>query len=155
MKPEKVKLFIVDDDPMFIIKLAHEFHLHSDFTIETFPTAELCIEALSHKPDVIILDYQLDSVDKSAMDGLAALEIIKKIHPGIQVVLLSASEETVKKAVEEMKDDIFEAAVKNKTAFASLQNIIASIFNHKKTSKEVALIYGDDNIPFLLSIKSV
>ncbi|CAN5825896.1 hypothetical protein BH11BAC7_BH11BAC7_04190 [soil metagenome] len=152
MKPEKVKLFIVDDDPMFLLKLAHEFHLYSDFTIETFPTAELCIEKLHHKPDVIILDYHLDSVEKNAMNGLEASEKIKKANPAIQVVLLSASEETIKEAVEIMKGDIFDTAVKSKTAFVSLQQIITSIFNHKKTKKEVALIYGDGPIPFQVSL---
>ncbi|MDQ3111723.1 MAG: response regulator [Bacteroidota bacterium] len=155
MKPEKVKLFIVDDDPMFLITLEHEFHLHSDFTIEAFATAEQCIERLGHKPDVIILDYHLNSVDKNAMNGLEALEEIKKVNPGIPVVLLSASEETLKNAVDVMKDDIFEAAVKSKTAFVSLQRIITSIFNHKKIGKQVALVYGDGPIPFQLSITSL
>jgi len=63
MKP-KIKLFLVDDDTIFLKLLEIEFLEHADFEIETYTTGELCVEHLSHKPDVIILDYLLDGVEK-------------------------------------------------------------------------------------------
>ncbi len=56
----KIKLFLVDDDIVFLKLLEIELLQHADFEIETFVTGELCIENLSHNPDVIILDYLLD-----------------------------------------------------------------------------------------------
>jgi len=41
-----------------------DFLEHADFIIETFATGELCIGSLSHNPDVIILDYHLDGINK-------------------------------------------------------------------------------------------
>ena len=54
-----------------------EFLQHADFSIETFATGELCVANLSHQPDVIILDYYLDRIDKHAMNGIEMLHQIK------------------------------------------------------------------------------
>src|SRR4026209_2504355 len=90
MKSEKIKLFLVDDDSLFLKSLEIEFLQHADFTIETFATGELCIKNLSHSPDVIILDYHLDGIDKNAMNGLETLDKIKAGYPDIPVVMLSS-----------------------------------------------------------------
>ena len=58
-----------------------EFLQHADFKIETYATGELCIENLSHNPDVIILDYHLDGIDKQAMNGIETLDKIKEYQP--------------------------------------------------------------------------
>ena len=55
----RVKLFLVDDDALFLKLLEIEFLEHADFDIETFATGELCLKNLSHGPDVIILFYQV------------------------------------------------------------------------------------------------
>ena len=75
----KIKLFLVDDDAMYLKLLEIEFLQHADFTIETFATGELCIENLSHNPDVIILDYHLDGIEKNAMNGIETLDKIKAL----------------------------------------------------------------------------
>ena len=72
----KIKLFLVDDDALFLKSLEIDFLQHADFEIETFATGELCLANLSHNPDVIILDYYLDSVDKTAMNGIETLDKI-------------------------------------------------------------------------------
>ena len=36
----KIKLFLVDDDALFLKSLEIEFHLEADFDIETFSTGE-------------------------------------------------------------------------------------------------------------------
>ncbi|HSO86084.1 MAG TPA: hypothetical protein VLQ91_06005 [Draconibacterium sp.] len=59
----KIKLFLVDDDVLFLKSLEIDFLQRADFDIETFVTGELCVANLSHQPDIIILDYLLDSVD--------------------------------------------------------------------------------------------
>ena len=64
MKNEKIKLFLVDDDTVFLKLLEIELLEQADFTIETFATGELCVTNLTHTPDVIILDYFLDGIDK-------------------------------------------------------------------------------------------
>ena len=88
----KINLFLVDDDAVFLKSLEIEFLHHTDFTVTTFATGELCLEHLSENPDVIILDYYLSGVDKNAMNGIDTLDKIKAINPDIPIVMLSAQD---------------------------------------------------------------
>lgn len=137
IKPnEPIKLFLVDDDPIFLKALEIEFLLHADFAVETYSTGELCLKNLSHTPDVIILDYHLDGIDKQAMNGISTLDEIKKYNPDIPVVMLS-SQDKIDVAIECMHHRAFDYVVKSETAFLRLQKIITSIFRFKKMEKEL------------------
>jgi two-component system OmpR family response regulator len=138
MKNEnKIKLFLVDDDAVFLKTLEIEFLHHADFVIETFATGELCMENLSHNPDVIILDYHLDGIDKNAMNGIETLDKIKAFSPDISVVMLS-SQDKIDVAINCMHHRAFDYVVKSETAFMRLQKIITTIFRYKKMEKELS-----------------
>ena len=137
MKNEKIKLFLVDDDALFLKSLQIEFLVHADFTIETYATGELCVANLSHNPDVIILDYHLDGIDKNAMNGMATLDKIKASNPDIPVVMLS-SQDKIDVAINCMHHRAFDYVVKSETAFMRLQKIITTIFRYKKMEKELS-----------------
>jgi two-component system OmpR family response regulator len=134
---EKIKLFLVDDDALFLRALEIEFLNHADFEIETFATGERCIASLSHNPDVIILDYQLDGLDKTAMNGIDALDKIKAFNPDIPVVMLS-SQDKIEVAINCMHHRAFDYVVKSETAFLRLQQIITTIFKYKKMEKALS-----------------
>ncbi len=137
MKNEnKIKLFLVDDDALFLKSLEIEFLQHADFTIETFPSGELCLKGLTRSPDVIILDYHLDGIDKNAMNGLETLDRIKISDPDIPVVMLS-SQDKIDVAINCMHHRAFDYVVKSETAFMRLQKIITTIFSYKKMEKEL------------------
>jgi DNA-binding NtrC family response regulator len=136
MKNEKIKLFLVDDDAVFLKSLEIEFLQHADFIIETFATGELCMENLSHNPDVIILDYHLDGINKTAMNGMETLDKIKKYNPDIPVVMLS-SQDKIDIAINCMHHRAFDYVVKSETAFVRLQKIITTVFRYKKMEKEL------------------
>ena len=133
---EKIKLFLVDDDALFLKALEIEFLQHADFTIETYATGELCMENLSHTPDVIILDYLLDSIDKNAMNGIDTLDKIKAYNPDIPVVMLSGQDK-IEVAINCMHHRAFDYVVKSETAFIRLQKIITTIFHYQKMEKEL------------------
>ena len=138
MKDEnKIKLFLVDDDALFLKSLEIEFRINGDFDIETFSTGELCIKNLSHSPDVIILDYHLDGIDKNAMNGMETLDKIKNVNPDIPVVMLS-SQDKIDVAINCMHHRAFDYVVKSETAFVRLQKIITTIFRYKKMEKELS-----------------
>ena len=132
----KIKLFLVDDDALFLKSLEIEFLESADFNIETFSTGELCIENLSHTPDVIILDYQLNGIVETAMNGLETLDKIKVFNPDIPVVMLS-SQDKIDVAINCMHHRAFDYVVKSETAFIRLQKIITTIFRYKKMEKEL------------------
>ena len=136
MKNEKIKLFLVDDDTVFLKLLEIEFKQHADFIIETFVTGELCLENISHNPDLIILDYYLDGIDKNAMNGIDTLDKIKAFNPDIPVVMLS-SQDKIDVAINCMHHHAADYVVKSETAFMRLQSIITNIFSYKKIEKEL------------------
>jgi two-component system, OmpR family, response regulator len=133
---DPIKLFLVDDDALFLKKLEIEFLQHGHFIIETYATGELCIEQLGNNPDVIILDYRLDGIDKHAMNGLQTLDKIKKYNSDIPVVMLS-SQDSIDIAVNCMHHRAFDYVVKSETSFLRLQKIITTIFSYKKMEKEL------------------
>ena len=137
MKPEtRIKIFLVDDDAVFLKLLEIEFLQHADFIIETYPTGELCLESLSNNPDIIILDYHLDGIDKNAINGIETLDRIKLFNPSIPVIMLS-SQDKIEVAINCMHHLANDYVVKSETAFMRLQKIISSIFDYKKMKKEL------------------
>ena len=132
----KIKLFLVDDDVLFLKSLEIDFLEHADFTIETFATGELCMANLSHDPDVIILDYFLDGIDATAMNGIETLDKIKAYNQDIPVVILS-SQDKIEVAVNCMHHRAFDYVVKSETTFMRLQKFITAIFSYKKLEKEL------------------
>ena len=132
----KVKIFLVDDDALFLKSLEIEFLDNADFTVETYPTGELCIANLSHNPDIIILDYQLDGIVKNDLNGLETLDKIKAFNPEIPVIMLS-SQDKIEVAINCMHHKAFDYVVKSETAFVRLKKIITSIFKYQKMEKEL------------------
>lgn len=137
MNKEKIKLFLVDDDAVFLKSLEIDFLERADFIIETFATGELCMANLSHDPDIIILDYYLDGIDPTAMNGIETLDKIKAYNQDIPVVILS-SQDKIEVAVNCMHHRAFDYVVKSETAFVRLQQIITTIFRYKKMEKELS-----------------
>ncbi len=132
----KIKIFLVDDDAVYLKLLEIEFLHHGDFDIETYATGELCLKNLSRNPDVIILDYYLDDIHKKAMNGIETLDKIKAINENIPVVMLS-SQDKIDIAISCMHHGAFDYVVKSETVFIRLQKIITAIFEFKKIEKQL------------------
>jgi len=137
MSNERIKLFLVDDDAVFLQSLEMDFQHHTDFVIETFATGELCLASLSRKPDVIILDYHLNGIDKNAMNGIETLDKIKAFNPDIPVVMLS-SQDKIDVAVSCMHHKAFDYVVKSETSFLRLQKNITAFFHYERIEKELS-----------------
>ena len=137
MKNEnKIRLFLADDDAVFLKALEIEFLQHGDFHIETFVSGELCIKAMASNPDIIILDYLLDGTNKNAMNGITTLDNLRKVDPMIPVIMLS-SQDKIEVAVECMHHKAFDYVVKSETAFLRLQKIITTVFQYRKIETEL------------------
>jgi DNA-binding NtrC family response regulator len=138
MTDEKsILLFLVDDDVLFLKSLEIEFAQNTGSAITTFVTGELCLENISQNPDVIILDYHLNSVDKNAINGLETLDRIKAINSRIPVIILS-SQDKIEVAVNCMKHQAYDYFVKSETTFVRLQKAITTIFHYQKIEKALS-----------------
>jgi len=136
MKNEKTKIYLVDDDALFLKSLEIEFLQLDGFVVKTFATGELCIQNLAGNPDIIILDYLLDGINKNAMNGIATLDKIKAFNQAIPVVMLSAQDK-IDVAVNCLHHSAFDYIVKSETAFFRLQKTINAIVLHKKMEAEL------------------
>jgi len=132
----KTKLFLVDDDALFLKSLEIEFMANGEFEIETFVSGELCIANLSKNPDIIILDYHLDGINPGAINGLETLKQIKEKHKDIPVIILS-SQDKIEVAVNCMHHEAFDYVVKSETAFVRLRKALDSLFHLQKIQNEL------------------
>jgi DNA-binding NtrC family response regulator len=136
MNANKVKIFLVDDDALYLKALEIEFLQHADFDIETYATGELCLANLANQPDLVVLDYHLDGIDTCAMNGLQVLDAIKAQQPDMPVIMLS-SQDKIDVAINCMHHKAFDYVVKTETAFIRLQKAISTIFQYRKIEKQL------------------
>ncbi|UCD35524.1 MAG: response regulator [Nitrospiraceae bacterium] len=91
----KEKILIIDDElaPRESIRMV----LKDTYTVSTAPGALEGLDMLSHGPvDLVVMDIKMPR-----MDGITALQEIKKLHPDTEVILLTAyaSLETARDAI--------------------------------------------------------
>ncbi len=104
MSPTKVLL--VDDEAEFASALAERLRLRNYEARAVFRAEDALNIIRSDPPDVILLDFRMPG-----MDGLEALQIIKKIVPSIEIIMLTGLEES--QSIEEAKrSGIFEYIMK-------------------------------------------
>jgi DNA-binding NtrC family response regulator len=98
MTKEKSKILLVDDEPGMqrYIKTLLEI---DDYEVETASTGEQALELAQKglEPRLVLLDLLMPGID-----GLATLEGLRKLQPGIKVVMLSCVNDT-KKVVQAMR----------------------------------------------------
>lgn len=136
MNDEKIKIFLVDDDSVYLKLLELELLSQGDFDIETYATGELCMENLSHLPNVIVLDYYLNGIQENAMTGIETLDKIKAVDSEIAVIVLSG-QDSIDIAISCMHHKAFDYVVKSETAFLRLKKVIPAIFQYKKMEKQL------------------
>lgn len=86
------KIFIVDDDEMLTTAMEDILTRDTAHTVRSFNTGEECLKHIAEGPDIIILDYHLNSVSKDVANGMQILETIKKRDNSIRVIMLSSQE---------------------------------------------------------------
>jgi DNA-binding NtrC family response regulator len=139
MEPQtknQITLFLVDDDALFLKSLEIEFLETPDFEIKTFATGELCIANLNENPDLIILDYHLNGINKVSMNGIEVLDKIKNYDEEIPVIMLS-SQDKIDVAVQCIHHKAADYVVKSETAFLRLKQIIVRILQSQKVNKQL------------------
>src|SRR5688500_6894327 len=100
-------IFIVDDDPMLTEALKDYLTRNVPHNISCFHTGEEFLKRLPEEPDVIILDYYLNTVQKDAANGMEILKLAKKNYPNIHIIMLSGQErygvamQTIQKGAEQ------------------------------------------------------
>ena len=131
-------VFIVDDDPMQVQMLKDHLSEKLTVNITTFSTGEDCLSNLDKNPEVVVLDYYLDSVEKNAANGIEILKKIKTRNPDTEVIMLSGQEK-IEIAVETMTHGAFDYVVKNESGFVRTENKIRNVFKNLKLRDNAAM----------------
>ncbi len=59
------------------------------YSIKSFLSGEECLQNIHLNPDLVVLDYILNTSDKQAMDGLETLIKLKEKNRDLPVIILS------------------------------------------------------------------
>jgi sigma-B regulation protein RsbU (phosphoserine phosphatase) len=140
---KEMNLFIVDDNKLYsqLLKGALEASLE-DLTmhIQCFGTGEECIGGLMEQnPELIILDYNLNSHSGSAADGLVILDRIKKLQPDTPVIMLTSSED-LDVALTSFHRGAADFVVKKNSQFDKIKSAIGGILHKRELGREKSML---------------
>ena len=121
--PYKPLVFVVEDDSFFLEILKSKLSNDEKYTLKGFESAESCIENLNQKPDVIVLDYNLDKENPKAINGLEAVKKIKVDLPLTKIIMLSG-QNSLEIAAEILELGVYDYVIKDDNAFEILQEKI-------------------------------
>lgn len=122
-------IFIAEDNSTYAKTL--QLFLKTKFpsaTVEIFPVGELCIDNLHKNPDVVVLDYFLNSRYHDASNGLEMIREIRAKNKQVQIILLSAQQD-IQVAVQAMNEAGATYVMKDEQAFAKVEETIHKAFS--------------------------
>ena len=116
-------IFVVDDDLMVTETLKDFLTTNGAHQVSVFSTGEECLAHLDENPDIIILDYYLNSVKKDAADGMEILQFIRLNYPKIRIIMLSGLEQhrTAEQTVEQGAEKFI---FKDENAFDRITEVV-------------------------------
>lgn len=134
---QSIKVTLIDDDPNMSEMLRDFFQdKYPSSALTSFSSGEKALEAMYEAPDLIVLDYHLDSFDPSAMNGMQVLKKIKDRFPDAPVIFLSGQEKA-EVAANTMKYGAYDYVVKNENAFHRLALLTNNILGHYTLKKNL------------------
>ena len=120
------KIAVVDDDDFFRMMLCDSLAKFPWLKTEEFSNGEDCLASLFvTKPNIVLLDYNLNETNPDAKNGLEILNQIKALAPKTVVVMLS-SQEKYGIAMQTIKSGAEHYVVKDDDAFKNIHAIVES-----------------------------
>lgn len=130
-----IRVFIVDDDKMYSEVLKHfietsckELEPH----VEIFVVGETFLMSIDKKPDLVILDYSLNSKFADAIDGLEVLKRIQEVSPNTKVVMVSVKAESYL-AMQAIDGGAYDYIVKDESAFEKIKSFVEKVYVEKRS----------------------
>ncbi len=124
-----ISLFIVDDNKLFALSLKGFIETAFEYLkidIHIFHTGESCMDSLVEmNPDLVILDFELNSHSPMAANGLIVLEFIKRNNKDSRVIMLTSNSH-IDLALSSFHHGVTDYIVKSEINF---RKIILSISN--------------------------
>lgn len=130
MNRKKYKIFVVDDNSLFLKVLHKTLELNEMYDVIPISSGRECIERLNEMPDIVSLDYTLPD-----SNGKDILEAIKKKLPDTQVVIVSGQND-ITTAVNLLKIGAYDYIVKGIDTREKITIAIEKIIERLELTKE-------------------
>ncbi len=131
---EQLKIFVVEDDPMYAKLLAYHLGQNPDYDIEVFNDGKSCISNLYKNPSVVTLDYTLPDTS-----GMEVLKKIKAFNQDLPVLIISGQED-IGTAVQLLKEGAYDYIVKDNDTKDRLWNAIRNLREHLQLKEEIQVL---------------
>lgn len=136
----QIQLFIVEDNQTFAMAMKADIEqafLNLNIKIYLFTTGEECLEKLkSEKPQVVILDYHLNSKYPDAMDGIKVLDLIIKEKKDAFVIMLTSNDD-IDVAIKSFKHGASDYVVKSESQFRKITFSLLNFIKLMKAKNEI------------------
>jgi two-component system, OmpR family, response regulator len=119
-------IFLVDDEPIQNEMLKDYLSERFLYNIKVYDNGEEALSDLGKNPEIVVLDYHLNSHDPSAKNGVEILKAIKEKSPQTQVIMLSGQDK-IEVATDSMKFGAYDYVIKGETAFSRMENAINNV----------------------------
>lgn len=154
-----INIFIVDDNKLFALTLKAFIETtfeNRGIKIYSFETGESCMEEfMKVMPELVILDYYLNSKFDDALDGLQVLDEIKKNCIETSVIMLTSNDH-IDVALKSFNHGVSDYVIKTENKFEKISDSISKIFikneliiqNQNKAKKDIELIIANKELDF-------
>lgn len=126
MSAEKRYLFLVDDEPIQNEMLKDYLSERFIYDIKIFDNGEEALKNMHLNPEIIVLDYYLNSNNPNARNGIEVIKDIKDKYPDTQIIALSGQDK-IEVAIDTIKYGAYDYVVKGESAFSRIENIINNL----------------------------
>jgi DNA-binding NarL/FixJ family response regulator len=90
VKPKKI--FIVEEDDLFVNKLKSYLIEKASHEVHSFGNCADCLAGMTDKPDIVVLDNHLNNTQKDKATDMHLLDIIRRDYPDVHVIVLAKDE---------------------------------------------------------------
>jgi DNA-binding NtrC family response regulator len=138
-KNDRINIFVVEDNKVF--SLALKADIESTFGkkpihVHSFETGESCMaEFKLDNPDIVILDYNLNSKSPDAANGIKILDWIKTENHDTDVIMLT-SEDNLEIAVKSLTHGASDYVVKSETKFKKLNYSLGNLLRMREAESD-------------------
>ncbi len=130
-KSNTIKIFAVEDDPVYSKFLKYVLDLNPDFEVQLFENGKDCLAQLHQSPQIITLDYSLPD-----LTGEEILKQIKAADPGIHVIIISG-QENISTAVNLLKQGAYDYITKDEETKDRLLNSLNNALKNVSLVQEI------------------
>jgi DNA-binding NtrC family response regulator len=134
MQDQPIKIFVVEDDPMYNRMVKYIMELNPDHEVFSFTTGKECLDNLHLGPSIISLDYSLPD-----MTGEEVLRKIKSFNKDIVVVILSGQQD-IATAVKLLKEGAYDYITKDNETKERLLNTLNHVKSNIELKEEVEIL---------------